>query len=124
MSSPRASHPPRTVASSTPRTTARFTGFRIAACVPLGTGFVTSAVLMMTTQWLPRSPERMPDSQWEATVTRIRSEFKEMPCLRVTRDEARTLFGLRGAASDWVLARLARDGFLVQTPDGQYVRRN
>ena len=78
----------------------------------------------MTNHWRTRSPERMPDSLWEATVARIRSEFEEMPCLRVTRDQARTLFGLRGAASDWVLSRLMKDGFLIETPDGQYVRRN
>jgi hypothetical protein len=79
---------------------------------------------MMTGPWQVRSPERMPDSLWEATVTRIRSEFHEMPCLRVTRDQARMLFGLHGAASEWVLNRLAEEGFLMQTPDGQYVRRN
>ena len=79
---------------------------------------------MMRSHWQARSPERMPDRVWEATVSRIRSEFDEMPCLRVTRDQARMLFGLRGAASEWVLNRLAEEGFLVQTPDGQYVRRN
>jgi hypothetical protein len=66
----------------------------------------------------------MPEPLWRATVLRVRSEFDEMPCLRVTRDQARVLFGLTGSASDWILNRLADEGFLVQTSDGQYVRRN
>jgi hypothetical protein len=66
----------------------------------------------------------MPEPLWRATVLRVRSEFDEMPCLRVTRDQARVLFGLTGSASDWILNRLAEEGFLVQTSDGQYVRRN
>jgi hypothetical protein len=79
---------------------------------------------MLADEWQSRSPERMPEPLWRATVTRVRSEFDEMPCLRVTRDQARILFGLPGSASDWVLNRLAAEGFLVQTPDGQYFRRN
>jgi hypothetical protein len=79
---------------------------------------------MMTGQWQVRSPERMPEHVWRATMTRVRGEFEEMPCLRVTREQARMLFGLHGATSEWVLNRLAQEGFLVQTPDGQYVRRN
>jgi hypothetical protein len=57
-------------------------------------------------------------------MTRVRSEFDEMPCLRVTPEQARVLFGLPGPASGSILNRLAEEGFLVQTPDGQYVRRN
>ena len=79
---------------------------------------------MMTAQWQTRSPERMPDHVWRATMSRVRSEFEEMPCLRVTRDQARMLFGLYGATSEWVLNRLVEERFLMQTPDGQYVRRN
>jgi hypothetical protein len=65
----------------------------------------------------------MSEPVWEATIHRVRSEFDEMPCLRVTRDQACVLFGLAGDASDWILNRLAEEGFLVQTPDGQYLRR-
>jgi hypothetical protein len=79
---------------------------------------------MIGNQWHVRSPERMPDGLWEATVTRVRSEFEEMPCLRVTAAQARLLFGLSGKTSDWILHRLEDEGFLIQTPDGQYVRRN
>jgi hypothetical protein len=66
----------------------------------------------------------MPDSIWAATVTRIRSEFEEMPCLRVTCRQARMLFGLSASASAWILNHLVRDGFLEQTADGEYMRRS
>lgn len=79
---------------------------------------------MIGHEWHARSPERMPDGLWQATMTRVRSEFEEMPCLRVTSAQARILFGLSEKTSDWILQRLEDDGFLIQTPDGQYVRRN
>jgi hypothetical protein len=66
----------------------------------------------------------MPDGMWQAMVNRVRGEFDEMPCLRVTPDQARVLFGLSADTSDWILNRLVQDGFLVQTPEGQYVRRS
>jgi hypothetical protein len=47
-----------------------------------------------------------------------------MPCLRVTRDQAATLFGLRGVTCDWVLGKLMQDGFLVRTSSGEYMRNN
>ena len=78
----------------------------------------------MIETWKVRSPFRIPDDQWKETMRRVQCEFNEMPCLRVTVEQARTLFGLAGSASDWVLTRLEEEGFLVQTPEGQYVRRN
>jgi hypothetical protein len=71
-----------------------------------------------------RSSERLPDGVWCATVQRVRSEFEEMPCLRVTRDQAQTLFGLGGTICDWVLGKLVNDGFLALTSSGEYVRNN
>ena len=79
---------------------------------------------MLANPWHFRSPDRMSEPLWNATVQRVRSEFAEMPCLRVTREQARVLFGLSGSASDSILNRLAEEGFLVQTPEGQYLRRN
>lgn len=70
-----------------------------------------------------RSPNRMPDREWTATLLRVRGEFEEMPCMRVTPEQARALLGLTEPASWWVLDRLARDGFLDRTPQGEYVRR-
>ena len=78
----------------------------------------------MQTSWVSRSEARLPNGDWDAMVKRVRSEFEEMPCLRVTEQQARVLFGLPIQASAWVLSCLERDGFLDRTPQGEYVRRN
>ena len=74
-------------------------------------------------EWQPRSPQRMPESQWRTTLMRVRAEFAEMPCMRVTSEQARALFGLGDSASEWILDRLTSEGFLSRTPQGEYVRR-
>ena len=71
-----------------------------------------------------RSAERVPDVVWNETLVRVRGEFDEMPCLRVTSEQARVLFGLSDRASEWVLNSLERDGFLDRTPRGEFVKRN
>jgi hypothetical protein len=73
--------------------------------------------------WRRRSPYRLPDLVWQATLNRVRSEFEEMPSLRVTLNQARRLFGLPEPASGWVLRSLAKEGLLVHTPRGEYMRR-
>jgi hypothetical protein len=73
--------------------------------------------------WETRSPQRLPDLLWTAAINRIRAEFEEMPCLRVTLADARRLFGLSDPAVTWVLRCLAREGFLVRTARGEYMRR-
>jgi hypothetical protein len=80
--------------------------------------------VQLSHQWRTRSSQRLPDEDWEATLARVRSEFDEMPCLRVTAEQARALFGLSSPSCDWILNRLTENGFLVQTADGQYIRRN
>jgi hypothetical protein len=71
-----------------------------------------------------RSPARLPDDKWLATLRRIRGEFEEMPCTRLTFDQARAFFGLQDdAASRALLERLASEGFLARTEQGEYVRR-
>ena len=77
----------------------------------------------MEHHWQPRSSARMSDDLWQATLRRVQSEFDEMPSLRVTRTQARSLFGLTGSASEWVLNRLACDGFLDVLDSGEFVRR-
>ena len=78
---------------------------------------------MFDHSWKARSPYRMPDLHWRAAVNRIRSEFEEMPCLRVTPADARRLFGLPDPAVTWVLRSLADEGFLMRTERGEYMRR-
>ena len=77
----------------------------------------------MLEPWQPRSPQRISDRLWNEAMTRVRGEFDEMPCLRVTSRQAGMLFGLSETVSRWVLNRLARDGFLEQARDGEYIRR-
>lgn len=72
----------------------------------------------------PRSLHRMPDASWTATLNRVRSEFEEMPCLRVSVRQACVLFGLSEMLAAWVLDSLTRDGFLERSRTGEYVRRN
>ena len=74
-------------------------------------------------RWHTRSTERIPDEVWRATVARVRGEFEEMPCMRVTPEQASTLLGLERPVSIWVLERLASEGFLSRTDQGEYMRR-
>jgi len=65
----------------------------------------------------------MPDMLWHAALTRVRAEFEEMPCLRVTLPDARRLFGLPDETAAWVLRQLTSEGFLDRTERGEYIRR-
>jgi hypothetical protein len=64
----------------------------------------------------------MADPVWHATVSRVRGEFAEMPCMKVTREQARLLLGLDEPAAEWVLGTLIREGYLAQTPAGEFVK--
>ena len=75
-------------------------------------------------RWNARSPERLPDEAWRNALIRVRSEFQEMPCMRLTLAQARSLFGLEAPASDWILQRLVAEGFLSRTAQGEFVRRS
>jgi hypothetical protein len=71
-----------------------------------------------------RGPGRLPDTEWTAILRRVRSEFEEMPCTRLTLEQARAFFGLgEDDASRALLDRLAEEGFLLRTDHGEYVRR-
>jgi hypothetical protein len=77
----------------------------------------------MIETWRRRSPERIPDTAWRETMSRVRGEFEEMPCLRVSLRQAGVLFGLSESVSGWVLCSLIREGFLELGRDGEYARR-
>jgi hypothetical protein len=51
---------------------------------------------------------------------RIRAEFEEFPCLRLTLGQAQRLFGLRPDICQRVLARLVQDHALCLDSDGQF----
>jgi hypothetical protein len=76
----------------------------------------------MDSKWQARSSHRIPDTEWTSILMRVRAEFDEMPCLRVTEPQARSLFGLSPALSEWVLNCLSREGFL-ESRNGEYIRR-
>lgn len=52
----------------------------------------------------------------------VHAEFREMPGLRLTREQARRLWGLEHATCDELLAALVASGFLTLMPDGRYAR--
>lgn len=60
----------------------------------------------------------------QALLVRVRSEFLEMPGLRLTLRQAARLWGLEGAMSEHLLTRLVESGFLRRTRDGAYMRRS
>ena len=53
---------------------------------------------------------------------RIRAEFEEMPCLRLTVAQAARLFGLSVAECRRALAGLLRTRFLMRDANGQFYR--
>jgi DNA-binding IclR family transcriptional regulator len=57
-------------------------------------------------------------------LDRIRMEYTEMPDLRLTVRQARRLWNLEPATCDDLLDVLVREGFLAQTSDGAFLRRN
>ena len=56
----------------------------------------------------------------QALLVRVRGEFKEMPCLRLTGEQARRLFGLTPDVCDRVLATLVKEGVLARGSDERY----
>ena len=57
-----------------------------------------------------------------ALLVRVRSEYLEMPGLKLTEVQARRLWALDGNTCRVVLATLIERGFLKRSPNGHYVR--
>lgn len=55
-------------------------------------------------------------------TARIRAEFTEMPCMRLTVAQAARLFGLEQPECRQLLAGLVHAHFLVRDASGQYYR--
>lgn len=55
-------------------------------------------------------------------LRRVQGEFLEMPGLRLTRAQARRLWGLEAAACDALLGALVDAKFLFRTRDGAFMR--
>ena len=56
------------------------------------------------------------------TLVRMQTEWIEMPQLKITRRQAQRLWSLSNEVCETAFATLIRKGFLVQAPDGAYVR--
>jgi hypothetical protein len=53
-------------------------------------------------------------------LNRVRAEFREMPCLRLTCRQAQRLFGIRPDVCERVFATLVEEGTLTCGPDARY----
>jgi hypothetical protein len=69
--------------------------------------------------WLRFHDRRNTDSRAQL-LHRIRAEFREMPCLRLTCGQAQRLFGMRPDVCERVFASLVEEGTLTCGPDARY----
>lgn len=58
----------------------------------------------------------------EDLLRRVRSEFVEMPVLRLTEPQARRLWGLDHTSCAMLLDTLVQGRFLIRTRDGAFLR--
>jgi hypothetical protein len=56
------------------------------------------------------------------TLVKMQTEWLEMPRLKITRRQARRLWNLSDETCETAFETLIRKGFLVQAPDGAYMR--
>ena len=64
--------------------------------------------------------ERRNQRSRDALVTRVVAEFEEMPCLRLTGQQAQRLFDLRADVCQRLLGALLRDGTLTFDSEQRY----
>jgi hypothetical protein len=64
--------------------------------------------------------DRRDDRSREALLGRIRAEFEEMPCMRLTARQVRRLFGLRSDVCERLLGTLVRERSLCRCSGDQY----
>jgi len=74
-----------------------------------------------TLRVVAKRDRRDPESR-AGLLVRVRGEFYEMPCLRLTCDEAQRLLGLRPDVCGRVLDDLVVAGQLTQTAAGRYTQ--
>jgi hypothetical protein len=74
---------------------------------------------MATMQLRPRTDRRNIDDR-QQLIRRVRAEFREMPCLRLTAGQAQRLFGLRPDVCGRILGELVDHGKLACGSDGRY----
>ena len=74
----------------------------------------------MTLREVPRAESAPHDDM--ALLHRVRSEFLEMPGLRLTPAQAARLWAIDRSISEQILNGLASSGFLARTAGGAYLR--
>jgi len=79
---------------------------------------------MVTSSSAPQIIDRRDSASRERLQRRIRAEFEEMPCLRLTGAQARRLFGLPPDVCERLLAALVSERTLARGPDGRYALRD
>ena len=79
---------------------------------------------------LPQTPRpkplkaAIPAANLGELAQRVRAEYYEMPGLSLTREQARCLWALESTVCDTLLNHLLEIGFLRETAQGTFVRRN
>jgi DNA-binding IclR family transcriptional regulator len=68
------------------------------------------------------SKAQAPAWDFEDVVELVKAEYREMPGLNLTFDQAKRLWGLEQQLCHRVLDSLIAQGFLTQTPRGGYAR--
>jgi hypothetical protein len=82
----------------------------------------TKDVGMNGTDYLRVRPDRRDNASRDQLLCRVRAEFEEMPCLRLTHAQAQRLFGLRLDICDRVLATLVQERTIYRDNDDRYRR--
>lgn len=68
----------------------------------------------------PEQGDRRDSDSRNRLLQRIRSEFAEMPGLRLTREQAIRLWSMPADACDRIFAELEQAGYLRRLSDGAY----
>ena len=71
---------------------------------------------------LVEKPDRRDAPGRQRLLARVRGEFREMACLRITVHEAARLLGLPAEVCNRILNELAAAGEIRRTADGRYTR--
>jgi hypothetical protein len=98
-----------------------------ASSTRLGATAIKGAMTTATPTPAPRLREismRIANTLTPGLLLRIRGEYLEMPGLRLTLHQATRLFNLDALTCDVALRTLVEDGFLWQTPQGAFLRRD
>jgi hypothetical protein len=77
-------------------------------------------LMMDASTYVRAMPDRRDHVSREQLLNRVRAEFEEMPCLRLTRDQAQRLFGLRADVCTRLLDTLVAQHALCREGDDRY----